>query len=340
VPDYGGIIHHMRKFVIKNRQKRKYVKKVKQTQSFSLSKTVSGMMPILVMIIAFMATIVISTSFRNALTQIHFHLEFPTISFRNPVIAIQTITQDSIQIGIVIWTMVITTTLFIVRAIGNIGDSFISFSKLLDPRPLLSTGGHFFISLSSFIWNILILLEKGTALYNSTLTQTKITIESWLISELIAAVLGVMNIFSFAAQGILVAMTTLWQIIAAAFVFSIAFVINATVVVAHILVVTTEFIGNLVFTITLTMIHFLVVVLLTIWRGITFAMTTVIATLNNVFSAIVHLIEIPFKVLYAFWLQIKPYVMIFNRHIKMTGGDLSNGFMSLGKINSIVNAKN
>jgi len=348
----------MRKFVIKNRQKRKYVRKIKQVHSFSLSKTILGMMPILVMIIAFMATIIISTSFRNALTQIHFHLQTPQISFRNPLSAMQTVTQDSIQIGVAIGTMIITTTFFIGKTIQNAEISIISFAKFLDPRPLFFTASQFTVSFANLSWNILMLIEKGIILYNNTVAQTKIAIALWILSGVRMISLDLMSISSLALQGVLAIVIAIWQMIISAFIFLMTLTVNVVIVASQVITAViefiqaegtafaytvasiAEFIGHIVFAITLTLFHFLEVILLAVWNGAVFAWITTITTISHVVATIVHFIEIPFNILYAFWLQIKPYVMIFNTHVQMTDNDLSNGFTSLGKIGSIINAKN
>ncbi len=67
-------------------------------------------------------------------------------------------------------------------------------------------------------------------------------------------------------------------------------------------------------------------------------MGAIVATISHITAAVVHVIKIPFKILYAFWLQIKPYMMIFGHHIQMSGSDLSNGFASLGKFGSLISS--
>src|SRR5579872_332283 len=93
----------MRKFVNKNRHKRKYTKKSEVT-SYPSAKTAYGMIPLLIMLIAFMSTIVISTPLRDSFANIRFNFELPQFSLNNPLSFFETAWTDIVQLGLVIRT--------------------------------------------------------------------------------------------------------------------------------------------------------------------------------------------------------------------------------------------
>src|SRR5215469_10415896 len=88
----------MRKFVVKNRQKRKYMRKSEKESLYSFSKTTYGILPILIMAVTFMATVVISTPLRNSLLNVSFKLQLPQLSLSNPLLFFQTIGENIFQV--------------------------------------------------------------------------------------------------------------------------------------------------------------------------------------------------------------------------------------------------
>src|SRR5258708_2633956 len=95
----------MHKFVNKKRQKRKYIKKSEAASAYSSAKTAYSMIPLLIMLIAFMSTLVISAPLRDSLENIKFTFELPQFSFSNPLPFFETAWRDIMQIGIVLWTI-------------------------------------------------------------------------------------------------------------------------------------------------------------------------------------------------------------------------------------------
>ena len=61
------------------------------------------------------------------------------------------------------------------------------------------------------------------------------------------------------------------------------------------------------------------------------AILSIARAIAYAFAAIMHFIEIPFKILYAYGLLLKPYVIILGNHIAMTGNDFSHGIDSFEK---------
>ena len=85
---------------------------------------------------------------------------------------------------------------------------------------------------------------------------------------------------------------------------------------------------------------FVAMILLVVIKAIVSTVVTVGTFIGDkvsaFFNGLVSLIEIPFKLLWKFWVQIKPYMDILGKHIGMTGADLQNGFASWGKVASLV----
>lgn len=84
----------MRKFIIKNRTKRKYTKKVEQHSSLLFGKTIFGILPLLIMIIALMTTLAISSPIRMTLSNIHFNFNLSSLFLQNPLPLFQTIGEN------------------------------------------------------------------------------------------------------------------------------------------------------------------------------------------------------------------------------------------------------
>src|SRR5258708_17588162 len=97
----------MRKFVIKNRQKRKYNRKIEKIYFFSFSKDAYGMLPLLVMFIAFMSPMIISTPFRDTLSNVKFTFELPEFSLTNPLSFIQSLAGDITHVSLLCWTLML-----------------------------------------------------------------------------------------------------------------------------------------------------------------------------------------------------------------------------------------
>jgi hypothetical protein len=89
------------------------------------------------------------------------------------------------------------------------------------------------------------------------------------------------------------------------------------------------FVGAILLIIAKTLIHIVTTIAL-------FLFVKVSAFINGV----VNIIEIPFKILWAFWLQIKPFFDMLGAHIKMTGDDFNNGVSSINKVGNLLSTPN
>ncbi len=295
----------MRKFVIKNRQKRKYTKKTEDTSSFSFSKTAYGMVPLLVMFIAFMSTLFISTPFRDSLSNINFTFELPQFSFSNPLSFIQSIISDITQASFVVWTIILVVyttfiqslTIFLNMLIHEVllfGNQ-IEFQRNATQSAITSKGQEFAIGIS--------ILEKILIMIVSYCEQTLLSITT-----------VVTNFVTFIEQSI--------SAMAIATIKTITFV---TIYLSHIILFTS-----------ITAFNFIFMIGETIGMWFVSVGNYIVTTIEHIMLAVAHVVEIPFKVLYAFWLQIKPYIDFFGNHVQMTGSDFANGFTNFGKVISFM----
>jgi hypothetical protein len=316
----------MSKFVVKNRQKRKYVRKREKSSSYSFSKTFYGTLPILIMAVAFMATIIISPSFRNAFSSFKFtlhpiqfpvlqipKLQFPTFSIGNPLLFFQTLVFDINQLSaelINIFTALwISLSTFFAASFSAAGSAAARSIVIFDPRPLLNaisndsaTVGYSLFYTGSFV--TLYIVDTCKILLRLSLFS-----ETTSINEVSFVLLYIVHAVSIGLQFILTIISTLLQII-----------INTVVFTAQLTI-------NVAFAIFSTLFRIVTIV----WQTISSIITAIGAWTISVIHTIVHVIEIPFNILEAFGLAMKPYVDFFGRHVAMTGEDFSNGVSSIGK---------
>lgn len=338
----------MRKFIIKNRQKRRYIKKTKNVHTFSFSKAFSGMMPVLVMIIAFMATIVISTSFRNSLTNMHITFQFPEISWHSPLEASKSFLQNTTQIGIALSSGSIALLVTAENLLRNMRGIVATGITSINVAPFLLSGEHVAINTTIFLktfFSLLIsFLYQDTVLYTKTIILGEGAIVSFAISTVLTAITYGGYILTECLKEVILLIGILERVVTTAFVFISSFAFETfdtgTQVIAHFIQTAIQlviFAGSALF---VSINQFITLCIQFLWGGIMFVVNVIGITVGNIAAAIIHFIEIPFRILNMFWLQIKPYVIILGKHVQMTGGDFSNGFNSLEKFPSLINAKN
>ena len=132
----------MRKFVIKNRQKRKYTRKTESVSSFSFSKTAYGLLPILIMIVALMTTLVISAPLRDQITHIRLTFTIPEFSISSPLANIQTVGGIIMQGSIALWNACITIVVLLAQSLGTIGTASIQ---------VLTSSGNIFVGIGHLL---------------------------------------------------------------------------------------------------------------------------------------------------------------------------------------------
>lgn len=315
----------MRKFIIKHRQKRKYTRKTEKISSYSFSKTLSGMLPLVVMGISLMATVIISTPFRNTFSHLQFTFQFPEISFDNPLIFIQTVTAASIQIGETIGMSLLAIFATLQHTFIFTRETTAHAATLLDPRPLF------------------LLLINGITLLRDVLSNSILFIVHNLLNLFSlsvhasdAIILGIIRASNAFFSDIFISVEKFVQIIVSVLTLFSSLCSNILISIGDTIISLSISTAHVLLSVYLVIAHFIGIILTSIWIGVIFIINTITTTILNAITTIVHIIEIPFKTLYFFWLKIKPYVDILDRHIAMTGADLNNGFASWGKVASLL----
>lgn len=308
----------MRKFVVKNRQKRKYVRKSEKQSLYSFSKTTYGILPILIMAVAFMATLVISTPFRDSLLHLKFTLKIPQFSFTNPLPFFLGLGDMISQL----FTIGINAIISLVNSIFTFFTNFIiSVSQIrinLGYQPAITLTNNDFLSISTFIaktsvvfFQEIIHLVVSAYIFVNFVTNT---LNRLLIYLLLSAIQFTISSTEIFAPEISKAALSAWQM-------TIQFGI---------------LLGNAIINLSLFIFHIVLLVLTTLYAWISIAVETTIHAITSVVDKIIYSIEIPFKVISNFFNQLKPYFAILDKHIGMVGKDFSTGASSLGKASTLM----
>ena len=311
----------MRKFVVKNRQKRKYVKKNEKESLYSFSKTTYGILPILIMAVAFMATITISAPFRNFFVNFRINLQLPQIALSNPLPFFQSVYFDLIQ-SYLISTQVITA---IVTSLFHTFDSATTAAKqglaIFNPQPLFALLTNSFVVLGNSLWNATLFISKNLLLAGRTTIHFFLFMLSFTLSNANFASILIVHILFFIGQCIISSATIALQFV---FKFAIAasqFITNVSVFIFQILLQIITILFTIIASVTVS---------LWVWLYSVIVATT--QAINTAFTNTLHVIEIPFKILEAFGLAMKPYVDMLDHHMLLSGEDFTKGFSNIGKI--------
>ena len=304
----------MRKFVNKNRHKRKYTKKIGPVSSFSLSRTFYGMLPLLVILIALMSTIIISTPFRNSFSQIRLSYEVPQISFEIPQFSfaspfsfLQSLTLAFVQTFADLWSVLQVFSGFIVQFAMQI---FVIISHALSSLTNI------------FVLELLIPYHAVTFIGQEFFAGLDVIAQVFLVGE---------YFFVNIAKNI------------TAFIVTIAIgvgmsIVNVLLSIEHGAITIVEYLLQWIGMISIAIYRISVLIGNFIWTNLMTVTSFIETAIHNFFIALFSVIEIPFKILYSFLLVIKPYVDFFGKHVQMTGIDLSNGFASWGKVASLMSS--
>lgn len=296
-----------RKFVNKHRQKRKYTHKTEEISSFSFSKTAYGMVPLMVMLITFMLTIVISTPFRDALSNTRFNFQFLQFSFDNPVVFIQSIVVNIVQASIFTWTVILVICRAFMQSISTFSNSA--------ERTLIIVQNN-------------IAIQKEVSLNFIKLFGQETTKTFTIVEQIFS---GVRYYLIFSIQTVATVILTTIRYIEQ-FIIFVAISITKTITLIFF------YVFHLLLIVALTVSNFSSFIGEMIWSILVSIGNVISTTTQHILNAVVNLIELPFKVIYVFLLQIKPYIDVFAKHIQMTGNDFSNGFTSIGKVASLMDA--
>jgi hypothetical protein len=286
----------MRKFKIKNRQKRKYTRKSVHASSFPHSQAISaGLLPLLILAIALVTTVIMSQA-KGQTYAIDYSLPIPQPKLPdigNVVQNIPNLFNNPIAFVTSIYTLSID---FMQQLWITIGYWFALLAHLLDPRPFIALTIRSIMFFIQTMVQFAIILGMGIVTAGTVVLQAFITVGNAIANTMASMSYAIASFILFIAAAIMHGLT---------------------------------FVGAILLIIAKTLIHIVTTIAL-------FLFVKVSAFINGV----VNIIEIPFKILWAFWLQIKPFFDMLGAHIKMTGDDLNNGVSSINKVGNLLSTPN
>lgn len=289
----------MRKFKVKNRQKRKYTRHNLPQSSYQFSPLFAGLLPMIILAIAFAAMYVMNVNVR----------EPTSVPMPQPQLTLPTITPPSFSLNGILQTInslpilftqiaafVIGFADFVATSVQNILTSFVlgleQVITVLDPRPMLAAIAHV-----------------------STNVATSIAAVSVSIAEGIVRIFEMLSgSIAFVGMQLGTGILIIWNTI-------VSMVLNALAVIG----------GVLWF-----VLNGFVQIVLFLFNGLIGILTIIADAIMSFLNKIVNLILVPFQILGAFWMQIKPYADTLLYYCGRAFNDMGKGFENLAKIGALL----
>lgn len=317
----------MQKFVIKNRRKRKYIRKGEKTPISSSSKTVYGILPLLIMSIAFMTTMIISTPFRNSLSNFKFTIQLPQLSLNNPILFFQSLIFNIAQVGVICEAIVVSIWENIIHIFETIIYTATQDFTILNPLPILKIIENNLITTGNFLLYLAQLIREGQLITYKITIQLLFFTFSFAQTEINFLTLIIIHAVIFIGQFTVAVAGILWQTIIASALFITQVITTASIVVFQVFIELMIFLSKVILSATIVIGTWIISII-----------NTITFTINNVVNSVIHTIEIPFNVFGAFGIQMKPYVDFFGHHVEMTGQDFDKGLNDLGQFTSYMSS--
>lgn len=341
----------MRRFVIRNRKKRKYIKRTFKTTSYSFSHSIYSLLPLLIMCITFLSTLVISKSFRDSVLSIHFNLQysfyeikfifylllhaiailFQFILYITHITTIIVVNSNNLQSQIIniilsnIYTFTISLITFFTKSSSQLilqtEYSYMHYIKQLNPQPFIMVIVNSLLFLSNIIWsNFVILIKCIYIIYNISLN---------LIIIIDSSLLSAANYFFLISTHLLInVFITIINLVK----YVVLSLYSSTLILFHFLLVSINTLYQNYIQIFSTIKRSISSTLLDVFIFLKLTVTYILYGLIQMVNKIIYTIEIPFKIVFAFGLLLKPYFDIFTLHIRMSGEDFSNTLSDFSKI--------
>ncbi len=261
-----------------------------------------------------MATVIISTPFRDSFSHIRFTFQLPQLSLKNPLLFLQTLGEDANQLIAIGGGMILALWMGITAFFNTLGNITSQSRLVFDPQPGISLMGNSVLAIENFFLHLGIAVIQFISTLFFTFIRLTLISEKIFISGVIWAVNSINQTLTIDAP-----------------IVSTTISIAAQAIVKFIIVAAqgiTTIVGTIFFTILKVfevIFQFIFSILDAIWNWIT-----------SVVRAIVHEIEIPFKLLGAFFVAMQPYFDFFGRHVQLVGQDFSHGAKSLNDAASYV----
>lgn len=314
----------MKKFKVKNRQKRKYTRHAAVPQStFSMRTLFASLLPLIILAIAFATMLLMNLNLREQTSSIEPLLQTPTIqtpTFRLPEIPFPTITLPGLSLPTISAPSIeapavspptitppefsaddifsqpfvalgsfLSVVFFVVQTTFiMVGKAFVAFFVIPDTRAFWSIIGNIIVTFFSSLGAAGNLTISGLARVGDLLVQS----------------INLVGLNFMAGAQTVTAASAEYAVRAATILASSAIFIFEKVV----------WIVTLLFS------------------GIVFVVLFIFHALGAFAEGVARIVMIPFQVLGAFWLKIKPYVDILGVHVGMVGTDMQNGVESFNDL--------
>jgi hypothetical protein len=299
----------MKKFKIKNRPKRKYVRKVVEPSGTLFSKALPiGLLPMVLIVIAVIMNAFIST---KPVDNFVGSLSFPTITLP---------TLPSIALPHISITL---PNLPIMDAIASFFQSIANLFASLNPSPALQETGKGIANTNDYIGSSLLQGFASIGKFVQISAMQVITLIGLGLQTFWHGII-MLGIFigTSIAQGFIALITGI-QIVGESFLNLLTMVGNGIVYGA------------------VTVVHFIVVAALWLFQGTIYVLQVTIAGIVSFLQAVWHAINAfidgllwaiawPFKTVWGYMLQTKPFFVAFGALIKQSANELMNGFTTLG----------
>jgi hypothetical protein len=300
----------MRKFVNKHRQKRKYIKKSEIISSYQISKTAYRLLPILIMLIIFIATLSISIPLRVSLS--HIKIWLPKFSLNSAIEYIKSFDSAFTQIYIIIGLIVRELLILITYISIILWYFFQQIINYFDLRLHVIFTGSYLIIFGNNLWQFLeFIFKEVTLLYENVINSLYLILA--IIQIKFEIIILVISHFT-----VIIGQSIITSIFSVAQTFNSIVIIFVTYMIALFLAVAHAFLS----------------IGIIVWTWLYAAIDSIFSAINIFLTSIFHIIKIPFSKLCIFYLQIKPYLNVLERHMQMTRGDFINSFINLNKLSS------
>lgn len=290
----------MKKFKVKNRQKRKYTRHSGIQNQSEVSPLLIGMLPTVVLAIALFATMFMNLNLREQTVSFQPQMTPPQLSM--PQLSMPTISlSEMIKPFLSLPNLLTEPAAFVSRfglliatgvqqAALGVWSGVLWILALLDPRIAIAAFGQGIVAFFTGVGYTFSLLGEGTVRIVDLFLQSMSAVGSNIVT-------GANTVWS---------MTVEYTLRGASIITSaVVFIIDK-----------------------------IVQLFLLIFNAIYFVFSFIFTKIAEFLNAIWNVILIPFNILADIGVMLQPYVDILNMHVGMVGKDLANGFASFEELSA------
>lgn len=289
----------MRKFKVRNRQKRKYTRHNMPESSYQFSSLYAGLLPTVILAITFAAMLVMNMNLGEpesiAIEQPQFSqpsFSLPTFSLNDILRPIQNLPNLFVQPAAFLIGLIdlIATTMQSVLTAFVVGLERLLI--MLDPRALFTAIGQSSADVASNAG------AAGTSTVNVVSGATG-AFANGLINAIVQLGIGIQTVLNAIVSFVLYILS----ILGTAFWF---------------------------------LVNGIAQIVLFVFHGFVSIITTIANAIGVLVNRLVNIILIPFQVIGAFWLVVKPYVDTLLYYCSLALNDMGQGFTNLANLGSLL----